>query len=443
MPKIRHTRSFLIRRPWVLISAAVFVAAVMWAIGTRQHDHHVRAAFQNAVSIVPGLAIRYEGLVVGKVSSVSYQDGEAIVGMGIDSGPAWPLHRGTVAVLRWGTTVGNGTRFVELRAGPASAPKIPDGGIIGVQDTVTPVEFDQIFNTFDAPTRANMRAMLAHTGDTLAGHAGTLNAGLHRAPPALASAAGVMQDLASDQSALTGTILNGHRVMQVLAGRQAQISDLVTVAAATFDEFAAHSRDVQSSIEGMHPTFQQARATLARLDTSLGGLSALVADLRPGAAQLRPLAAEARPALVQLRHTVPVALATVRTAEASAPAVTTMLANGVPFAGDLGNVLSRLGPMLSCVRPYAPELAGFLSNWASWAQDYDAITHYGRVRVIEGPHSGTFAQGVSTAQFVNATGSLYALPRPPGVAAGQPWLIPSCGYGPAALDPARDPESHP
>ncbi|MEA2273229.1 MAG: hypothetical protein QOI98_1937, partial [Solirubrobacteraceae bacterium] len=34
----------------------------------------------------------------------------------------------------------------------------------------------------------------------------------------------------------------------------------------------------------------------------------------------------------------------------------------------------------------------------------------------------------------------YAMPRPPGLNAGQPWFQPQCGAGPDSLDPSKDPE---
>ena len=38
-------------------------------------------------------------------------------------------------------------------------------------------------------------------------------------------------------------------------------------------------------------------------------------------------------------------------------------------------------------------------------------------------------------------GTQYAFPRPPGLNAGQPWLVAQCGAAAEALDAARDPEA--
>jgi hypothetical protein len=47
-----------------------------------------------------------------------------------------------------------------------------------------------------------------------------------------------------------------------------------------------------------------------------------------------------------------------------------------------------------------------------------------------------------TSNFLTLAGGgiKYAMPRPPGLNAGQPWLLPECGAGAQALDPNADPE---
>jgi hypothetical protein len=96
--------------------------------------------------------------------------------------------------------------------------------------------------------------------------------------------------------------------------------------------------------------------------------------------------------------------------------------------------------MVGCIRPYAPEIAGLLTTWSSWTQDYDQIGHLGRLDGYAGPSSLT-STPLTPAQYVALTGQGYALTRPPGYNAGQPWYQPQCGITPAGLNPASDPEA--
>jgi phospholipid/cholesterol/gamma-HCH transport system substrate-binding protein len=433
----------LITRPWILIGVAAAALFVYWAVGTRENSHYVRAQFNDAVDLASGLNVRYHGIWVGRVGSVKLQDGSAVVELGIDNKAAWPLHRGAVAEIRWGTLVGEGTRYIQLFQGPKSAPAIPNGGVISSRDTVTPTEFDQVFGIFNAPTRRHLRSMFDNIGAQVNPHAAQLGSGIHYSAPALASAAGLMDDLAYDRSALSGLVGSGVQTTQELASQQARISALIGVADTTFQTFASHSQQVQSSIQGMPSTFADVRSTLARLQPSIARLRVLMGDLAPGAARLPALAQVARPALVSLERVVPLGLRTVSTAQSSAPPVTSLLSNGVPFMRNLGATLKPFNPMLTCITPYAPELAGFFSNWDSFTRNYDTFSHYANVHDNEGASSLTSTPSgvISPQQFTQLTGEQYALPRPPGLNAGQPEFIPQCNYGPQDLNPADDPEN--
>ena len=96
--------------------------------------------------------------------------------------------------------------------------------------------------------------------------------------------------------------------------------------------------------------------------------------------------------------------------------------------------------MAGCIRPYGPELSGFLSTWIGYTKGYDAQGHSARILVQAPPVP--VGSPLSSKQAVDLHGGAlkYAMPRPPGLNAGQPWFQPQCGAGPDALDPAKDPE---
>jgi hypothetical protein len=96
--------------------------------------------------------------------------------------------------------------------------------------------------------------------------------------------------------------------------------------------------------------------------------------------------------------------------------------------------------MLGCLRPYAPEIAGAASNWASYATSHDDVGGYIRLRTLYSPSSLTDTPNLKSDTYAKLTGQTYAMPRPPGMSAGEAWLMPECGVGPDALDPSKDPE---
>jgi virulence factor Mce-like protein len=430
----------LVRRPWIAIGAAIAVAFTLWVLSTRSEPHHVRVALPSALSLVSGLDVQVDGVDAGKISKVDYRDGKAVVELGIDD-DHWPLHEGTTARVRYGTTVGNGTRRVDIEPGPASGPALADGGIIPAQRAYAPVEIDEVFNTLDRRARGHLQGTVKRAADGLSGHAGALNRGIAKSAKGLTATSALVQDLAADTGAMRGLVVNAHRTARVLAARRTAVSDLVTVAASTFDEFGNRSAAVRESLSLLPATLSEVRGTLHRLDTSVDGLHPLFADLRPGAASLRSLAPVAHAAVARLRRVAPTGDAALGAVRDAAPDVRSLLAEAAPVVERLTPTLEKLAPMLACVRPYAPEAAGTLSNWASYTKNYDGISHYARVKVTASPYSLNSTPDVTTESYMKLLPMLsYALPRPPGLNAGKPWFIPECGAGPDSLDPAKDPE---
>jgi ABC-type transporter Mla subunit MlaD len=456
---------WVVGHPWYLVLGALSIVFVVWAIGTRSDAHHVRAAFPTAFNLTKGLDVQIDGIDAGKIGTVEYKDGKAIVEIGISDDRFWPLHVGTRVKSRWGTTIGSGTRRLDVDPGPKSAPEIPEGGIIESKYTLPAVDVDEVLNTFSRSTRNDLRGFMRRTGAAITGRERQINRSLTSAAGGLEATGGVMADLASDSSALRGLVLNGHRLTRTLAARRPEVSDLVTVAAQTFQAFAANSDGVEQSIQRLPDTLRQARGTLARLDTSVGTLDGLIGDLRPGAAQLRPLARTARPALDALADTVPSALSTVRSTTKAAPRLSELFTAGTPFMQKLDPILTEMSPMFACMRPYAPEAGGAVVGIAAWMQQYilhsptegvpgktfpgartNGLAHFHPVMAepqvsLASLHS--YPPGIDSELFTKLSGKRYALPRPPGLTTGQPWFHPECGAGPDALDPSKDPEKKP
>ncbi len=136
---------------------------------------------------------------------------------------------------------------------------------------------------------------------------------------------------------------------------------------------------------------------------------------------------------------MPIAVSTFRTTRKAAPDITALLRQAQPFSDEAAPVLTRLAPMVGCIRPYAPEIVGVMSTWSSWSQPYDKDSHVGRIFVNAGL-TGVTSNPLNPAQFTALTGQEYALVRPPGFNAGKPWAQPECGQDGSGLDPAKDPD---
>jgi len=424
------------------VAALVVVALATIALLSRGGGgHELRAAFDSAVQVVSGQEVRMGGRKVGSIREVDEADGVAVLKLGIDDDEAWPLHRGTTARLRWGSTSGYSLRYVELVPGPTTQPELPDEGLLPRVQTTTPVEIDTVMRVFRGRGRADLGATVDELGATFGPRAKDLSRTLRESPAGLDALADVLDALGSDEHALRTLVRAGERTTSALAAREGQLGEVVGHAAQTLNAVATRAGAVRVSLEQLPPTLTTSRATLGRLDRSLVGLQDLVGKLAPGTTALRRMAPAARGALRELRAVAPLASSTLRRGTNAAPALTRLLRSGTPFMDRLGPALARLAPVLGCVRPYTPELAGFLSTWIGYTKNFDAQGHYARI-LVEAPPVVVGTQQ-SSAQVVGSKGGNlhYAMPRPPGLNAGRPWLQPECGAGPDALDPSKDPEA--
>ena len=467
---------WVLDHPWTILLIVFCVWFTFWVIGTRKTDHHVKASFDTAFNLVPGLAVSVDGLEVGKIRKVSYDNGRSQVEIGINDDDFWPLHKGTRVISRWGTTIGSGTRRLDIVPGPATNPELDEGGIIPATDTQPAVDLDEVLNSLNAEVRKDLTGWMDGMSRSFEGNERDFRTLLREAPDGVEAATDLLSDLGTDTFALRSLVRNGARTTSVLASREGAVRDLVTVAARTFETFAANTRGTQSSIEELPGTLQQARSTLSRVDGSIDNLDRLIKTLAPGAKALRPFAASAKPAFADLREIVPTALATLRTGRTASPRIRELLTTAKPLMDRGDNVLGDLAPMIACIRPYAPELGGAIIGLGTSHQTYDLKNgqylgeaaldpssppqYGGRTVKVNGqdkvvtyglramPQASTSSLslpdvlGVLSSQTSVDLGlKKYAFPRPPGYSAGQPWFIPECGYTKDGLDASKDPEA--
>lgn len=421
------------------LAAAVLLVVVVFSSGGRTHT--LDAAFDSAIQLTPGQEVRVAGRKVGEVGDITLADGLARVKLKISDGDAWPLPRGTVARARWGSTTSYLSRYVELYPGPQGAGALADGAILPTKDTRSAFELDQSYRIFRGHTRAQTSRLIDDLGAGVGPEGAALRRGLAAAPGGLGATADVMQELGADGERLRTLADAGDRTTTALASRADDLQRLVADAAGAFDELAAHTRAQQVALDRAPHTFDVATTTLRRMDRSIDGLDALVSDLGPGGEALRRFAVAARPAVHALREVSPAIVATLAAGTGAAPHVQTLLRTLTPLLADTRTALDGFAPHFDCLRPYTPEIIGFLSTWTGQLKNYDASGHYARsfpLTVIPSLLPGTTntpAQAVA-----REPGISYAMPRPPGLNAGKPWFLPQCGITPKALDAAADPE---
>jgi ABC-type transporter Mla subunit MlaD len=425
-----------------IVAVAVVVALIAAASGGGS-AHTVYLTVRDANDVISSQQVRAAGVVVGSVSSVQVIDGGrmARVSLSISDDKLWPLRKGTKLQLRWGGTISAYNRYFELVPSRAGAP-LPDGGMIPTADVQIPVEFDQLLSTFVAPVRRSIRSLLDRAGINFPVLKAPLERALAASPPALQQADDVLSDFDANEVTLNQLIRSADSVASAADQATPTLGTLISGAGTTFGVIAGQARDLETSLDELAPTLSHARTTLARADVTLGNASALTARLRPAVPQLESIARPLDSLLGRVVTVGPDLTHTLSVARSAAPSISALLQHTTTLAPTLTTMAGGALKTLQCVRPYTPDIMGFVSDWGGIWSQWDGESTFAQFWVSADPAALPNNSPLTTLQATKLFPGLeYAMPQPPGYDANQSWFQPDCNVTPAALDPADDPES--
>jgi ABC-type transporter Mla subunit MlaD len=331
-------------------------------------------------------------------------------------------------------------RYVELKPGPRSGPPLPEGGLLTQRDTITPVEFDDVPRVFGPRTRRHMARMLKNAGAALDESGPDIDRFLEGGAPGTQGVADLTEDLATDPQALRVFIAASAAATSQIARNRDRLGPLLRDATTTMDTLVARSGDLGRLLKEAPGAFTEGQRVLAHLNRTSGRLERLSTEFAPGAKGMRRLAPIANRVTDSLADTAPDIATLLRDASRSAPPLTRFLERGDADLPTAGKALGGLTDVIGCLRPYAPEIAGYLSTTMGAHASYDADGHYIRLGLSTYPTTipSTQTPEQVTKQFPNLN---YGLVRPPGQNVDQPWFQPQCGVTPQGLDPAADEEA--
>jgi phospholipid/cholesterol/gamma-HCH transport system substrate-binding protein len=372
----------------LLLIAVVVVVIVVRGCGA---SYVIDAQFRDAGQLVPGDQVQLGGHSVGSVARISITpDGLADVRLQITDPSLNPLHLGTIATIGSPGLSGVANRYVRLDPGPAAAPAIPDGGVLGPDQTRGIVDLDMLIDSLDKPSRTRLHEILRESADVLASPAGSqTNAALALLNPALSQTAALGSELVSDQAALSQLIRSTADVSSTLAARRSDLGQSVTNTAAVLRDIAAQRLAFSDLLRGTPAVLRQASGVLARTRPVLEAVDPVVRHLQPVALvaagllrQILPVARNAVPAIAAIRRLLPQASSTL----AAFPSIASTT---VPALQSATAAFIGLLPMITGLRPYAPDLiGGFFEGFGGNASGYyDANGHYARIEVNTGPGS--------------------------------------------------------
>ncbi len=327
-----------------------------------------------------------------------------------------------------------GSKYIDLHRGTATT-YIPDGGTLPITQTNVPVQFDEIFQTFDPKTRRAIQANLVGISGALAGRGSALNDTFANLPVLLGHLAPVAGYLSDPRTGLTPFLRSLNNLMGTLAPVAHTASQLFTDLATTFAAISADPSALAAAIAESPSTLAVGTDSLAVQQPFLANLTTLGQQLAPATANLLPTLQVVNPTLQAGTQTLArtpilnVNLEQVFSAlEQLAQAPTTNEA-----LNALNSTVHTLNPMVRYLGPFQTVCNDWNYWWTYVAEHLSAQTSYGfaqRALINLGAPSGggVGVQGATTP--VNGTSGSDS---PPLTVFGGQQFLHAQSYG-AAID---------
>jgi phospholipid/cholesterol/gamma-HCH transport system substrate-binding protein len=401
-----------------ILLLAVVVVVLLFASGG---GYRVTAEFVNAGQLVRGGEVRVAGTTAGSVEEVDVsQNGSAEVTFTVDEKYA-PLRRGTQVVIRPTSLSGIANRYVDLQLGPDSGEEIEDGERIGLDQTETAVELDEVFAIFDEETRGSLRNFIKGQADSLRGRGRDLRRGVHYLNPALSTGSRLFEELTRDERLLERFLVDSSTLVNTLAERRGDLTGVVGNLNATFGALGSQQDALAESIERLPPFMRRANTTFVNLRTALNDVDPLVDAAKPAVRRLGPFLDQARQFARDGEPTIRDLSRTIRRPGSSNDLIelidsfpplsrVALDSRGGAFPTTT-EALDDATPTIAFARPYTPEFVGWMDDFSTTG-GYDALGGYSRawINLSEllygpGPKTGQFRRCPGANEMPAADGS--------------------------------------
>jgi phospholipid/cholesterol/gamma-HCH transport system substrate-binding protein len=355
------------------LGAAVVALAIL-ILSSGGGGYTVRAEFKDLGGLRKDSSVKVGGVAGGTVESVTVTKHDtAIATFKLDKGAA-PIGAGASVEVRPTDLLGE--RYAQLNVGDLNH-SLPSGSLIPVSRTSTPVELDDILNTFNADVRTRLRILITEAGVALTGRGADFSRLLYALPPNLDQARQLVGQVASENTTLKNLISEGDRVTAAVNAKRDDMGNLINTAQDALSTVAAKQAQLGSTIASAPGALSQLRATLDQLagasDVITPAAQELQAAATPLASTLNALPAFASSAHATLNEAVKVAPDLERLATRARSPLRALR----PTAGRLATLAKSAAPILTELdKRGMKDTLLFGENWALGTKGRDVLGHF-------------------------------------------------------------------
>jgi virulence factor Mce-like protein len=274
----------------LIVLVAVFVAYNANSGLPFVPTYDLKAELPSGGKLVRGNEVRVGGFRVGVVKDLKPEvrtvNGErravAVAELSLDK-KLEPLARDTKLRVRPRSALG--LKYIELEPG-TSKETYTNGDTIPVKQASEPLEFEDLFSTFDPETRPHIQNATAGFGDAFAGRGVSINRSIEALNPLFRALTPVMTNLADPDTELDQFFLQIGRASAQAAPVARTQALLFTDMADTFAAISRSPQALQDTIERAAPTMETSIASFRVQQPFYTDFTDLSHRLRPAAAEL-------------------------------------------------------------------------------------------------------------------------------------------------------------
>jgi phospholipid/cholesterol/gamma-HCH transport system substrate-binding protein len=407
-------------RAAVIAALAVAVIVLGFILFSGGGGHRYTLLFQNASQLVPENQVLIGGSPVGSVESIELTHNNlASVEVSVEQ----ELHEGTTAVIRATSLSGVANHYISISPGANSNPALEEGATLGLDSTTTPIDIDQLFNTFPPPVRRGLSEFIQGNAAIYAGRGKAANQTYKYFGPGLNRSAAFAHELGADQNLFERFIVSSSKLSTAVAQRGNELSSAVSNANTAFNSIASQNTAFDRTLKLLPPVLRQSNTTFVNLRAALDDLEPLVNTAKPATknlasflSELRPVVSKAVPVFRNLRLTVrrPGHGNDANELLAALPGVNQLAAKAFPHSEA---AITAFQPNLNFARAYTPDIFNGFGKLGQITAYYDGNGHYARVQPIfnlfNRASSGTLVPIAPSEQY-NAFGPPHTFHRCPG-----------------------------
>jgi phospholipid/cholesterol/gamma-HCH transport system substrate-binding protein len=333
-------------------------------IPLKPQGYRVQVAFTDAATLADQADVRTAGVSIGKVVKKELAPGGNATLATIELKSRYaPLRSDARAILRQKTLLGE--TYVELTTGSAGAPALKEGSRLNDGQVAQAVEFDELLQIFDKPTRTAFREWQASLAQAGAGRGDDLNDALGSLQPFTENARDVVDVLDDRRSALRDLVHNAGKTFEEVTRDEEALSTLVQRNSELFGELARRRDALAQSIRILPTFLAETRATLARVGTFSRDAEPLLRDLDPVLDDLQPTLASLHEVAPDLENLFDNLDPLIDAGDEGLPALSRTLRGLDPTLAAAGPFLRQVNPFLRFLELNQVRIADFMAVPAS------------------------------------------------------------------------------